>query len=610
MNTIKLGRISIDPVEYGSQGNAVLGIRDSGKTYTATYVAECLYDAGVPFITFDPIGVWRFLRVPGRGKGYPIVVAGGKEGDLPLTVAGAPEIVRAAMHNGVSLVIDLFDIKLSKADWRRIVTACVRVLLHENQAHGLRHVFIEEAAEFIPQKPIDWDVYAEIEKLARMGGNARLGYTLINQRSQEVSKAILELCENIFLHRQRGKNALENLDKWLSIAGRAEQAEIIKSLPDLPQGQCWAWLGGDNPRPPTLVKVPAKDSFHPDRRAVRGEGAAVARPAVNVEKFVKGMKGSLVKVEEEAKANDPKLLRVEIAALKAERDKLAKAAAGKAPAAKPDRDTIEAAEKRGFERAKSEAAKAARKLVEDAVAAIEKDIAPFEAVVKDALHVLRVTVGDRLRGLVRERQALKPVYSPAPIAAPAPRSVPSVPPRTPSYAKSSAPNGVGKVVDGLPPAKQRILDAIAWMESLGIEAVDRSTLAFLADASPNSSAYANNLGGLRSATLIEYHTAGIALTEKGRGKANQPEGTPTHEAIMGKIAAKLMPAQMRIVQAAAAAYPNNVTKEEMAAVVGASITSSAFANNLGRCRTLGLITYPSGGQVRADDRLFPDRRAA
>jgi hypothetical protein len=52
---------------------------------------------------FDPIGMWRFLRVPGAGKGYPVVVAGGPEGDLPLTVAGAPEIVRAAMHNGVLL---------------------------------------------------------------------------------------------------------------------------------------------------------------------------------------------------------------------------------------------------------------------------------------------------------------------------------------------------------------------------------------------------------------------------------------------------------------------------------------------------------------------------
>ena len=232
MKQFKLGSLAIDPAEYGSHGNAVLGIRGSGKSYTATCIAEHLFDAGIPFIAFDPVGIWRHLRVPGKGKGYPIVVAGGKDGDLPLTVAGTPAIVRAAMQGGISLVIDLFDINLSKADWRRIVTAAVRTLMHENHAHGLRHVFIEEAAEFIPQKPIDWDVYAEIEKLARMGGNSRLGYTLINQRSQEVSKAILELCENVFLHRQRGKNALENMDKWLQVAGAELDGKLHREFPN------------------------------------------------------------------------------------------------------------------------------------------------------------------------------------------------------------------------------------------------------------------------------------------------------------------------------------------------------------------------------------------
>lgn len=39
---------SIESAEYASQGNAILGIRDSGKTYTATAIAEKLLDAGVP----------------------------------------------------------------------------------------------------------------------------------------------------------------------------------------------------------------------------------------------------------------------------------------------------------------------------------------------------------------------------------------------------------------------------------------------------------------------------------------------------------------------------------------------------------------------------------
>ncbi len=295
MTTFPFGPLQIDPVEFASHGNAVLGIRGSGKTYTATSLAEHLFDAGVPFFAFDPIGVWRYLRVPGAGKGYPVVVAGGQAADLPLTVEGAAELTRAAMQGGVSLVFDLFDMNLSKGDWRKIVTAAVRTMLHENHGHGLRHVFLEEAAEFIPQKPHDFIVYAELEKLARMGGNVRLGYTLINQRSQEVSKAILELCENVFLHRQRGKNALENMDKWLAVAEAPDRKKIRTSLPDLPQGQCWAWLGGDEPQPPTLIKVPAKNSLHPDRRVMRGDVMAQKAAPVDVAEFIARMQGRLAK---------------------------------------------------------------------------------------------------------------------------------------------------------------------------------------------------------------------------------------------------------------------------------------------------------------------------
>lgn len=178
-----------DAQTYGSQGNAILGIRDSGKSYTAIALAEKLFDAGIPFVAFDPIGRWRFLRVPGHGMGYPVVVAGGMAADIPLTADSAVKIVRAAMEAGVSLVVDLYDMEISKADWRKIVGDAVRVLLYENGSHGLRHIFIEEAAEFAPQRvgPEQGRVYSEIEKLARMGGNARLGYTLINQRAEEVN---------------------------------------------------------------------------------------------------------------------------------------------------------------------------------------------------------------------------------------------------------------------------------------------------------------------------------------------------------------------------------------------------------------------------------------
>lgn len=282
--------LSIDSIDYASQGNAILGIRNSGKSYTATFIAERLMDDGIPFIAFDPIGIWRYLKVGKKGAGYPVVVAG-DNGDLPLTPQSAVDIVRAAMKENVSLVVDLYSMKLSKADWRKIVEQCIRLLLYENKPCGLRHIFIEEAAEFCPQRvqSEDGKVYAEIEKLARMGGNASLGYTLINQRAEEVNKAVLELCDCLFLHRQKGRHSLTALGKWLDVADTKNAKAIINSLPSLEQGECWVWDQGSHD--PQRVQMPQKKTVHPDRKNPLATSAGIPS---DVSKFVDVMTTWLV----------------------------------------------------------------------------------------------------------------------------------------------------------------------------------------------------------------------------------------------------------------------------------------------------------------------------
>lgn len=285
--------LSVDAVEYASRANAILGIRDSGKTYTGTLIAEQLMDAGIPIFAFDPIGRWRFLKVNGAGKGYPVVVAGGAAPDLPLTPENAPELVRAAMRSGVSVVLDLYSIGLSKSDWRKIVRASIETILYEGDGMGLRHVFLEEAAEFIPQHVRDGNTYAAVEKLARMGGNVGVGVTLINQRAEEVNKAVLELCDNLLLHRQRGKNSLLSLRKWLDAGNVKPPKEITDSLADLPTGKCWAWFK-DVGRP-VKIKVATKRSFDPNRRAMSAAPGKIAASAgtVDVSAFVARMKAAL-----------------------------------------------------------------------------------------------------------------------------------------------------------------------------------------------------------------------------------------------------------------------------------------------------------------------------
>jgi hypothetical protein len=108
MKTITIGAVSIPLDSYVVGGTALLGIRESGKTYAAKGIAEQLLDYKIPIVVFDAIGVWRYLKVAGTaagGRGFKVVVAGGKVADLPLTPASAPEIVRAAIHENIPLVI-------------------------------------------------------------------------------------------------------------------------------------------------------------------------------------------------------------------------------------------------------------------------------------------------------------------------------------------------------------------------------------------------------------------------------------------------------------------------------------------------------------------------
>lgn len=338
--------LSFDAVEYASRANAILGIRDSGKTYTATLLAEQLFLAGVPSFAFDPIGRWRFLKTPGEkgGRGFPFVVAGGAKPDLDLTPESAPKLIRAAMAAGVSMVIDLYSVHLSKADWRKIVRSSIETILYEGEGHGQRHVFLEEAAEFIPQKPYDGETYAAVEKLARMGGNIGVGLTLVNQRAEEVNKAVLELCDNLLLHRQRGKNSLLSLRKWLDAGNVDTSKEISKSLADLPTGECWAWFKDEGD--PRRIHVARKQSFDPNRRTLATNKSGPTPGAVDVSAFVADMKAALAgkpvaapiksppkpKEEPDVKESEARALREENARLK---DRIAQLETRGAPSSTP-----------------------------------------------------------------------------------------------------------------------------------------------------------------------------------------------------------------------------------------------------------------------------------
>lgn len=133
----------------------------------------------------------------------------------------------------------------------------------------------------------------------------------------------------------------------------------------------------------------------------------------------------------------------------------------------------------------------------------------------------------------------------------------------------------------------------------------KAQLALWAGASPKSSGFANNLGALRSAGLIDYPAPGyVALTAEGRAATDSAEQVLTDDELHEKVKSLLAPARWRILAVLIEAYPKALPKDALAESAGVSPASSGFANNLGALRSLGLLDYPAPGQVAATEILF------
>ncbi|MEO8602659.1 MAG: hypothetical protein ABI629_08790 [bacterium] len=600
---ITIGSVQLPLLDFAVARTGILGITRSGKTYAAKGIAEQLLGADIPIVVFDAIGVWRHLKTPGTGpnaKGYPIVIAGGASPDLPLTPQSAPEIVRAAIREKIPLIIDLYDAKLSKSDWRLIVQHCFRTLLYENK--GLRHIFLEEAAEYAPQKIIDGQTYAEVEKLARMGGNVNLGITIINQRAQEVNKAVLELCDNLVLLRQRGSNAIGNLEKWLDRASPETSRAISKELPHMTQGECWVWA--EEAERPVRTKTAALRSFHPDRRETTV--TVPQRASVDTKMFVTRLTGELGALVELQKANDPAALRKEICELK----RKVAAAEKAAPAAKVERVEVPVLQGDELKRAEAMIARA-----DTLVERLETATARMGAEIASRLQSISTAATERaeaLRGeLAQLKAAIAPATAPPSVREPAyaisasataPESRPVL---STASAKSKPARGLSTgvpaaaAVDGIAATKpaQRVLGALAWWQAARIEQPTRHQAAFLAGYTVNG--HLNNvLGELKTAGLIDYPAGGrLCLTADGASVAPPVEKEPASREDLVDAVRRVLRTEPRLRVFNALLSGGGRLDREVLAERARYTVNGHFNNILGELHSLGVVAYPGRGVV-------------
>lgn len=163
-------------------------------------------------------------------------------------------------------------------------------------------------------------------------------------------------------------------------------------------------------------------------------------------------------------------------------------------------------------------------------------------------------------------------------------------------------------VEGLTGPEQRILDAIAWCESIAILDPEKPAVAFLAGYTYGGGAFGNPCGMLRRKGLVRYLSGDrIALTEEGRSLADGPEQAATNAALQEAVLDALPRPEAKILRVLLEdGAPKTLAKAELAERAGYSPEGGAFGNPLGRLRSLGLVDYPEKNHARARDLLFPE----
>jgi len=166
-----------------------------------------------------------------------------------------------------------------------------------------------------------------------------------------------------------------------------------------------------------------------------------------------------------------------------------------------------------------------------------------------------------------------------------------------------APPADGEPITG---PEQRILNALAWMEAVGVDEPEQPAVAFLAEYTYGSGGYNNPRGRLRQRGLIEYVPGDkLRLSAQGKKVAQYPDIDPTNEALHAAVLGKLPGPEGRILTVLLKHYPKAIDSTKLAEASGYTPGSGGFNNPRGRLKTLGLVEYPSPGMVIAKPLLFP-----
>ncbi len=587
------------PLEAVTNTHLIPARRRVGKSYTAAVMAEEFIKAGLPWVALDPTGVWWGLTssADGKSEGFPVIVIGGPHGHIPLEPNAGKVIANLVVDNPGWYVIDFSRFDHRSDEIRFSTDFAVQLYRRKQRKPAALHLFVDEADMFVPQKlPKNGgkEMFDAYDAIVRRGGVYGLGVTLITQRPAIVNKDVTTQCETLIALQTSAPQDQDPIFDWVSRNGTDEQLrEIKRTLASLKVGQ--AWYFSPNTDEFKLIKIRTRETFNSS--ATPKPGAKAIEPKVFAAIDIEKLGAEIAETLERSKQEDPEYLHRQINQLRRE-------LAEKQPAAAVSVETkIERVEVPVIsERDMATITEMLTVMNEKAIGILRvgESLQQYAEVTNQILEA----IGKQVLKFREQQQPSKPAVRnervTTQISRPAPAQLQT---NTVKGAYRAENNKVQ--TEGITAPQQRIIDAIAWLESIGLYNPKRTIIAFLAGQSPRSSGFTNNLGALRSAGLITYPSSdSLGFTEQGRKAANPQQAPITTDELQNAVLSRLPNPQARILRALIQHYPHPVNREELAEMAGQSPKSSGYTNNLGALRGLGVIDYPSSTEAIALPVLF------
>lgn len=605
------------PLDLAAQAIVEVGIRGSGKTNTGRRLAEQLVKAGVPICVVDPTDAWWGMRASrdGRGDGYPVFIFGGEHGDLPLEETNGKTIADFLVKERVPVICSLRHLR--KNAQRRFVTELCEELYHlkgKPENRSPLTVFIDESPLFIPQRVLGEmaRTVGAVEDLIARGRNAGFGVVLISQRFATINKDVSTQAGTIICHRLTSPQDRKAIAEWIEENATIEQQrETLQSLATLKNGEAWLWA-------PALeiyhrVQIKLSDTF--DSGATPKMGVKPTEPKKLAEIDRDKLRARMTAAVEKSKANDPAELKKRIAELERQDAML--------------KDIAVIANKHGWDGVNNSkilsvfldhalgGKKSAEPLVTDQQisrleklydraeklpAAVSEKLAALFNPAMEAIHDVGPLLGQLLTAArTAVQKPIQPLKGHNPGAAAAVSR-----PTTKPVVLAVGARKVGTIANGLSRPQQRILDAVAWWNAIGVDAPSRLQVGFVAGIKPTGGHFSNTIGPLVTRGLIENVGDGVKLTETGTELANLPPATPTlgeyHNLLRSIIKSG---ATRRILDVIIDSGYENLTVEAIGERTGINAGGGHFSNSIGPLSTLGLIER-GDGVVTVTKLLFPE----